>query len=57
MAPSRADIESFDSVYYFNKKCEYPRDVASEIYRGRRELKDKLFFDRLLETIGVNGTQ
>jgi hypothetical protein len=47
------DIEDFDAV--FGKDTVYPRDAKSQIHHGRTQLNNKLFFDRLLESIGVNG--
>jgi hypothetical protein len=49
------NIEDFDAV--FGKDTTYPRDAKSQIHHGRTQLNNKLFFDRLLESIGVNSMQ
>lgn len=55
MAPSRANIEDFDSVYQSHSKFKYSKDVWSEISRSRDQLGGKLFFDRLLEEVKIDG--
>jgi hypothetical protein len=48
-------VEDFDEL--FGKESKYPKDVQAELYHGRLSLNNKLFFERLLESIGVNGRQ
>ncbi|TID13945.1 hypothetical protein E2P81_ATG07012 [Venturia nashicola] len=54
-APLRADIHDFDSVYRSDANFRYPRDVGSEIIKTRERLGGKLFFDRLLDEIEIDG--
>jgi hypothetical protein len=55
MAPSRAHIEEFDSIYQSDANFEYPDDIGAEILKSRDRFRGKLFFDRLLETINIDG--
>ncbi|KAE9972875.1 hypothetical protein EG327_009351 [Venturia inaequalis] len=55
MAPSRANIQDFDSVYQSDANFRYPRDVVNEITKSRERLGGKLFFDRLLDEIEIDG--
>jgi hypothetical protein len=59
MAPSRADIYSFEACYHFDHKYTYPKDVIQDIDSARHlaTTRGTLFFDRMLATIGVDGKQ
>lgn len=55
MAPSRADIQDFDSVYQSEAKFRYPKEIGSDITKSRGRLGGQLFFDRLLEELEIDG--
>ena len=55
MAPSRANIQDFDSVYQSDANFKYPEDIGGEVLKSRDRFRGKLFFDRLLETVKVDG--
>lgn len=55
MAPSRANIQDFDSVYQSDARFRYPKEIGSEITKSRDRFGGKLFLDRLLEEIEIDG--
>lgn len=55
MAPSRATIQDFDSVYQSDAKFRYPKEIGREITKSRDRFGGKLFFDRLLDEIEIDG--
>lgn len=55
MAPSRANIEDFESVYQEDSSFKYPEVIHAEVAKSRERFKGKLFFDRILETINIDG--
>lgn len=55
MAPLRADMQDFDSVYRSDAKFRYPKEIGREITKSRDRFGGKLFFDRLLDEIAIDG--
>ncbi|QDS71411.1 hypothetical protein FKW77_003250 [Venturia effusa] len=55
MAPSRDNMQDFDSVYRSDAKFRYPKEIGNQINKARDQFGGKLFFDRLLEEINIEG--
>jgi hypothetical protein len=50
------DISSYSKVFRLPPNHGYSEGLHNEIIANRRKLDNKLFFDRLVETLGVKGT-
>ena len=48
------ELDQFDSVFGSDPSLAYNNQTVDHILRNRRSLENELFFDRLLNALGVN---